>query len=849
MTATLRVTRVCLVAFSVASLAVAATTSRGDGLDGRAVAAVRGSCGLCHADGAAEGGFDLDALGSDLADPATLRRWILVHDRIEKGEMPPPDAEPLAAADRRALVAGLAGPLLSAARAHTAAHGRGTLRRLTRDELEQNLRTLLQLPRLDIRHMLPEDRRSRHFDKVADVLDMSHVQLTATLDAVETALRQAVATAPAAPEPRTTRVVGTQLGPKGVVGGPQSLFYARDGRRVDLEANKPVQGDPVAPDSGLEFALFRSPGWPYAVYPQTIRASATGDYRVRFSARSVVQTADFACERGTRPVPLTFRARKPTNHDIAEDVRITGGIIDVQPEGGIYETTVHLLAGQTLEYGLLGLPVPQIDAQGKTGYYRYPPFPEGGQPGIAVQWLEMEGPIPPPSWPPASHRVLFDELGVAVESTTPGEDARRLLRRFISRAAREPVPDEAVAEFERLVLERLTQGEPLAAALLVGYQAFLCSDLSLYLREPTSAADDWAIANRLSHFLADSRPDAALADLAGAGRLRDAAVLRREAERLIDGPGFEQFVRHFTDCWLNLAALRTTDPDVALFPEYRLDDYLVDSMGRETRSFFAAMIRENLPATAVVQADFAFVNDRLARHYGLPEVVGSAVRKVTLPEDSPYGGLLTQAAVQKVTANGTSTSPVLRGVWIMDRLLGQPPPPPPPGVPAVEPDIRGATSIRDLLALHTRSTTCASCHAAFDPLGFALEHFDVCGGWRSRYRGLGDGDRVQGIDRAGHDYSYSLTGAVDASGTLADGRSFRDVRGLKALLSADARTLARNLVCQFTLYATGTPVGFADRPEVDTILDACEANGYRTRDLLLGVVTSPLFRGRLENTP
>jgi hypothetical protein len=250
-----------------------------------------------------------------------------------------------------------------------------------------------------------------------------------------------------------------------------------------------------------------------------------------------------------------------------------------------------------------------------------------------------------------------------------------------------------------------------------------------------------------------------------------------------------------------------------------------------------------------VQADFAFVNDRLARHYGLPEVVGSAIQKVAVPADSPYGGLLTQAAVQKVSSNGTSTSPVLRGVWIMDRLLGQPPPPPPPGVPAVEPDIRGAKSIRDLLALHTRSATCASCHAAFDPLGFALENFDVCGGWRSRYRGLGDGDRVQGIDRAGHDYAYSLTGAVDASGTLADGRSFRDVRGLKALLSADARTLARNLVCQFTLYATGTPVGFADRPEVDAILDACAADGYRTRDLLLGVVTSPVFRGRLENTP
>lgn len=849
MTASFRGVVVRLSAAWAVSLAVAAATGHGASLDQRVVAAVRGNCGSCHADGAAEGGLDLDALGDDLADPATRRRWILVHDRIEKGEMPPPDAEPLAAADRRALVEGLAGPLLAAALADTAENRRGTLRRLTRDELEQNLRDLLHLPQLDISHMLPEDRRSRHFDKVADVLDMSHVQLTATLDAVETALRQAVATTPVPPESRTTRAVGTQLGPPRVAGGPQSLFYARDGRRVNLEANKPVNGDPVAPDPGLEFALFRSPGWPYAVYPQNIRAAATGDYRVRFSARSVVQTADFAIERGTRPVPLTFRARKPTNHDIAEDVRITGGIIDIQPEGGVYETTVQLLAGQTIEYGLLGLPVPQIDAQGKTGSYRYPPFPEGGQPGIAVQWLEMEGPIPPSSWPPASHRVLFDELGVGVESTAPTEDARRLLRRFIGRAAREPVPEEAVAGFERLVLARLEQGAPLAEALLVGYQAFLCSDLFLYLREPASAADEWAIANRLSHFLGDSRPDEALAELAGTQHLRDAAVLRREAERLIDEPGFERFVRHFTDCWLNLAALRTTDPDVALFPEYRLDDYLVDSMGRETRSFFAAMIRENLPATAVVQTDFAFVNDRLARHYGLPEVVGSAIQKVAVPADSPYGGLLTQAAVQKVTSNGTSTSPVLRGVWIMDRLLGQPPPPPPPGVPAVEPDIRGAKSIRGLLALHTRSATCASCHAAFDPLGFALENFDVCGGWRSRYRGLGDGDRVQGIDRAGHDYAYSLTGAVDASGTLADGRSFRDIRGLKALLSADARTLARNLVCQFTLYATGTPVGFADRPEVDAILDACAADGYRTRDLLLGVVTSPLFRGRLENTP
>ncbi|MFM7291579.1 MAG: DUF1587 domain-containing protein, partial [Planctomycetia bacterium] len=175
MTASFRGVVVRLSAAWAVSLAVAAATGHGASLDQRVVAAVRGNCGACHADGAAEGGLDLDALGDDLADPATRRRWILVHDRIEKGEMPPPDAEPLAAADRRALVEGLAGPLLAAALADTAENGRGTLRRLTRDELEQNLRDLLHLPQLDISHMLPEDRRSRHFDRVADVLDMSHV--------------------------------------------------------------------------------------------------------------------------------------------------------------------------------------------------------------------------------------------------------------------------------------------------------------------------------------------------------------------------------------------------------------------------------------------------------------------------------------------------------------------------------------------------------------------------------------------------------------------------------------------------------------------------------------------------
>lgn len=180
----------------------------------------------------------------------------------------------------------------------------------------------------------------------------------------------------------------------------------------------------------------------------------------------------------------------------------------------------------------------------------------------------------------------------------------------------------------------------------------------------------------------------------------------------------------------------------------------------------------------------------------------------------------------------------------MDRLLGQPPAPPPPGVPAVEPDIRGAKSMRDLLALHTKSASCAACHAKFDPVGLALENFDVMGRWRTRYRGLETGERISGIDRSGHDFSYTIAGAVDSSGQLADGREFKDVHALKAIFKANPRQLARNLLHQFTVYATGTPVRFADRREIESILDTCAKNDYRVGDLLRALVQSKIFLGQ-----
>ena len=816
---------------------VAAVTQATAGAD--VVPHLNQTCLGCHEGESAEGGLDLASLPFDLSDPSIRDRWIRLHDRVEKGEMPP-KSDDLPHDQRAELLRSLAEALHAADHADVVAFGRGPLRRLNRDEYEQNLRDVLQLPLLDIRDLLPDDREGLHFNKTTAALDLSRVQLTAYLDAAEAALQAAVARSPARTPTNKLRVTGTNLFPEQLTFGErEAMFFAKDNKALDSKELNDLGDDPA-----IELALFRSAHWPYYGYPKGFIASVPGEYRVRFSARAVVQIKNYELRPAVESVPMTFRARKPSGPDVSGDVRATGGMHDIQPAVSTYETTIFLREHETFEYSLLGLPVPLArNVMGGPPTYRYPPFPVGGQPGVAFQWLEIEGPLSSEIWPPPSHQVLFDELGVDVSSNRPREDASRLLRRFVKLAAREPVSDDALLKFQNLIEAQLEMQKPFAEALLTGYKAFLSSPYFLYLREPEHAEDHFAVASRLSHFLVNSRPDPALLELAAQQQLRDANTLRRETERLIASDGFERFVKSFTDYWLSLRHIRREDPDVRLYPEYRFDDYLVESMERETRAFFTAMVRENLPARVLVDADFVFANDRLARHYQLPPVSGSALRRVSLPLDSPLGGLLTQGAIMKVTANGTSTSPVVRGAWIMERLIGQPPPPPPASVPAVEPDIRGAKTIRELLAKHTQSTACATCHARFDPVGLALENFDVMGGWRTRYRGIEQGEHISGIDRAGHDFVYTLADPVDTSGRLLDGSTFQNIRDLKLILASNPRQLARNLLSQFTLYATGTPVRFSDRREVEAILDVCANDGYRVRDLIVRLVQSRIFLG------
>jgi hypothetical protein len=266
------------------------------------------------------------------------------------------------------------------------------------------------------------------------------------------------------------------------------------------------------------------------------------------------------------------------------------------------------------------------------------------------------------------------------------------------------------------------------------------------------------------------------------------------------------------------------------------------SMVRETELFFAEVLKNDLSLTNFVHSDFTMLNGRLAKHYGIPGVDGWEFRKMPLPADSHRGGVMTMASVLKVTANGTSTSPVTRGAWVLDRILGTPPPRPPENVAALEPDIRGATTIREQLAKHRQIASCASCHARIDPPGFALESFDVIGGWREHYRLSGWRRGAEEVILDGRKMHYYRGLKVDPADVLPDGRAFANIDEFKQLLLADKDQLARALTTRLVTYATGGSPQAADQPAIDSIVAKVREKNYGFRSLIHEIVQSELFR-------
>jgi hypothetical protein len=808
---------------------------------------IAAQCAGCHNAKLKQGNLDLTALAFDPATPANFALWAKIHDRVRDGEMPPVASPTLTPAARQTFLTALTAPLVAADRARYAASGRALIRRMNRQEYENTLRDLLGAPWLQIQEMLPEDGLAYKFNKSGEALDVSHVHMNQYLAAADYALREVLLkTAP--PANTTTRYYSRdQNSFFGQIRFPKTNerdAYPVIGSTADLETlhqtgiRKP--GNPKSPTREIEgIAVVCSSYEPIELRFNKFKAPFAGHYKLRLNAHSVWVGAAKG-EKWWKPDPEQIsggRTDEPITvySELPPRQQRRLGSFDVHPDPTVNELDVYLLKGETI----------RVDAvrffrsrPGKGDWHNPLATPEG-QPGVSFRWLEVEGPLP------GDRQGAAAELAQFGDSKDPVADTRKLLAAFLARAYRHPVPAGETERFAVLADKARASGYSFQEAMIAAYSAVLVSPAFVTLETKPGRLDSYALASRLSYFLINSEPDAELRSLAAQNKLQDPEVLRTQTKRLLAGAQSQRFVKAFLDYWLDLRKLNDNSPDTSLYPDYYLDDFLVESAGDETRAFFTEMLRRNLPARNIVSSDFAMLNQRLADHYGITGVAGANIRPITLPPDSMRGGIMTQASVLKVTANGTTTSPVLRGVWISERILGRPVPPPPPGVPPVDPDTRGATTIRELLAKHRSQTFCKSCHARIDPAGFALESFDVAGGQRDRYRGVGgDAKPAEGIGKAGHFFEFHYALPVDPSGTLPDGRTFADVRELKKLFLSDERQIARNLASQFITYATGAPVRFGDRPQLEAILDRTRDKEYGAESLIEAVVQSDLFRSK-----
>lgn len=818
-------------------------------------------CLECHDSQTRKGNFDLEALKFAPSEPRNLAAWVKVYDQIATGEMPPVKKPRPELAAQSAYLGELKGKLIAAEATRVAAEGRTVKRRLNRFEYENTLRDLLAAPWLDVRESLPEDTEAFRFNKSGQALDVSHVQLARYLTTAEDALRQVlVASAeklPSAPRRFYARDQGSYVGPMKFsvfntsperATFPTLGYAAQPEVRAGKASTSVGKADPVQRD--LEgVGVVASAYEPIEPKFAAFKAPVSGRYRIKLCGHTVwvgpgepkrwfIPNLD-NISKGRRPEPVTVYALTPPR------VLRRVANIDLNPEVTVADIDVMLEAGESIQVDAVRF----FRSRPGAGRFQNPLATAEGQPGMVMRWIEVEGPIYD-RWPTAAYQALFDDLPARKTEATPlkvevtpkdaAKDAERLLRRFVQLAYRRPLAPSEEVRFLPVIQNALKTGSSFAEAMVAGYTAVLSSPGFLYLQDKPGRLEDAALAERLSFFLWNSAPDAELRRLAAEGKLHQPVVLQAQVDRLLDDPRSRRFVDAFLDYWLDLRKAGVTNPDENLYPDYYLDDHLAESCVDESRAFFAELLRGDLPARQTIASDFVFVNERLAALYGLTGVTGAQLRKVALPKDSVRGGFLTQASVLKVTANGTTTSPVVRGAWIMERLLGRKPPAPPPSVPAVEPDIRGATTIRQQLDRHRTQESCAACHLKIDPPGFALENFDIFGGYRTNYRAIDGKTKDVGIGKNGQKFAFHQALPVEPFGQL-DKQKFAEIREFKAVVLRNERQVARNLVGQLAIFATGAPVGFADRPKVEALLDAAAPRQYGVRSLVHGLVSSDLF--------
>jgi hypothetical protein len=812
-------------------------------------------CFECHGAEKQKGDYRYDTLGSDLTDLNTLEIWQGILDQLNLGEMPPKKKPQPPFEETAKVIEALTPALRQAYATRKSTGGQAVIRRLNKFEIRNTLRDLFYINHPDFdptvvsglydfngngitahktiepTRSFQDDEEAEGFDTIGQELVMSDFLLKMLIDAAEETIEMATHDKPGKPFEGETFTAPisikslhgdslgayqrakddpydevfqrwdryNRIGPDKYHGGIHRPAHYRIS--VEVSAHNPKEGawgnwtvregklvhqGRMKPDEAFEVGLYlqRFEHLRGERHHRVTRWTLPGDGKKRtFSFETWIDdpwSAWIGWENGPRFQHNAF-------HVLLE-----------QWYPGEYEK---------IDLKQKGFKKSVAEALFRKGYLG---------PTLRVHSFRIE-PIPR-QWPPKSHTALY--------GSDPIKDAdiKKLIHTFTERAYRRPVAPQEVEFLVNLVAQLETDGNTRIEAMKGAYTAILCSPDFVYLRQEPGKLDDFALASRLSYFLWSSMPDEALMKLARAGELSDTLELERQVERMLKDPKAAAFVRHFPERWLKLYELGRMEPDKkGPFGHYfRVKDDLVPQVG----AFFRDVLERNGPIRDFIDSDYTFMNSRLGELIYKQKVVGDHLRKVTL-EDQRRGGLLTMPALMTVTANGVDTSPITRGVFVLENILGTPPPPPPPNIEPLSPDLRGVKSLKEQMAIHRNQEACNSCHQKIDPMGFALESFDPIGRWRDHYPKI--------------DKKSRQAPPIDTGANMSDGREVKDLVEFKAMLLEREPQVVHCLTEKMLTYATGRLLDAGDRGEVDRIMSEMKQNGNRLRDLIHLIVKSELF--------
>lgn len=750
-------------------------------------------CFDCHDRATSEAGLDLEVVAKQPDFDATL-----VFENLATAKMPPADAEQPSAGERRLLLQWLAETQKTAQPQ--------SFRRLSRYEFAHSLNDLLGT-KLNLAEMIPDDRGTLDFDSDRHI-QLSKEVLGSYFAVADTMLDNAF---PREGFPRERVWITNKLKDS----HETYNIYVRDYKE------------------GVLFSWTRANnGNSYSFFYDNFDPPVAGWYQLTFDAAKV---GDFP-----EDVSIQVHAGK---YYYADDRPQPQRLLDVISVGNHelqpFTTRVYLRPGENVS----------VHCYSEHTFRKKDPLH-----GAYIRQLRVRGPVQD-QWPPTSFQTLFAELPIStpprvtsdsgessqadkvIVSTRSPEDLKKVIRRFSKRAFASELSEKELEPYYDIGQRRLSAGDDFVQAVKTVIKTILCS--SRFLMVPGEhAAPAYSMASDLARILWLSVADDELLRFAD-GHSVDASVvpsskeLRRQIHRMLANKKSDRMIASFCDQWLNLRSWNQVTPSLKLYPRY--DDLLDHYLPIETRSYLAFLIRENMPISHLIDSDYSFLNQRLAKHYGIEGVIGQQMRKVTFASKVPRGGLLTMGSVLKVTADGFDTSPILRGAWISKNIVGTPLSPPPESVQAIEPEHGNtATTLREQIEKHKTDAACYACHKSIDPYGFALEQFDATGQWRTKYRVPISHKGTFQFRLQGY---YHLGGNVDASGEIG-GREFDDVLGLKNCLLVDSHRVAYNFAKKFFEYANGYKPSLRQRV---VLLDMLKGRkDCRIRDLITEVLVYSL---------